>query len=452
MAERALLIGCGDLGLRAARRLRVQGVEVHALRRQPPADDADGIAWLRGDISRPDGIPVLPAGITRLIFLPAPGARDEAVYRGVFVDGLRNVLAALDASHLQRIVFVSSSAVYGEHRGGWVDEDTPPAPQGFNGRILLEAEALLAARPESATALRLAGLYGPGRLQLIERLRSGQAGAPVEPRIGPTASTSMTRRLPSRTWPCCPPSRPCTSAATIRRCHCTSCTPTWRAWRARPRRASRPRPPTWAARNSATRGCAPAACACNGRTRGPAMRRCWPKASAPEPGGRAVSTGAPLIQRHGQAHAWFVPHRIMARDEPGYWRLVPSRARAMPPTDPIAAVTHADPYPYYAALARERPLYRDDTLNLWVASSPQAIAQVLAHPAARVRPPAEPVPRGLCPGPAGALFGRFVRMNDSAEHARLKTLLRAYIDSQPAPDLNGAWPLPRIDAAGVTAT
>ena len=160
MAERALLIGCGDLGLRA-RRLRAQGVEIHALRRQPPADDADGIAWLRGDISRPDGIPVLPAGITRLILLPAPGARDEAVYRGVFVDGLRNVLAALDASHLQRIVFVSSSAVYGEHRGGWVDEDTPPAPQGFNGRILLEAEALLAARPESATALRLAGLYGP---------------------------------------------------------------------------------------------------------------------------------------------------------------------------------------------------------------------------------------------------------------------------------------------------
>ena len=135
-------------------------MEIHALRRQPPADDADGIAWLRGDISRPDGIPVLPAGITRLILLPAPGARDEAVYRGVFVDGLRNVLAALDASHLQRIVFVSSSAVYGEHRGGWVDEDTPPAPQGFNGRILLEAEALLAARPESATALRLAGLYG----------------------------------------------------------------------------------------------------------------------------------------------------------------------------------------------------------------------------------------------------------------------------------------------------
>ena len=97
----------------------------------------------------------------------------------------------------------------------------------------------------------------------------------------------------------------------------------------------------------------------------------------------------------------------------------------MPPTDPIAAVTHADPYPYYAALAS----YRDDTLNLWVASSPQAIAQVLAHPAARVRPPAEPVPRGLCPGPPARF--RFVRMNDSAEHARLKTLLRAISTASP---------------------
>lgn len=38
------------------------------------------------------------------------------------------------------------------------------------------------------------------------------------------------------------------------------------------------------------------------------------------------------------------------------------------PTDPLQAVTHADPYPYYAALARDRPLYRDARLGLWVAS------------------------------------------------------------------------------------
>ena len=306
----------------------------------------------------------------------------------MFVDGLRNVLAALDASHLQRIVFVSSSAVYGEHRGGWVDEDTPPAPQGFNGRILLEAEALLAARPESATALRLAGLYGPGRLQLIERLRSGQAGAPVEPRIGPTASIDDAAAAVAH-LALLPAVAPVYIGCDDTPLPLHELAPTWRA---RARRASRPRPPTWAARNSATRGCAPAACASqwpDSRLGYAALLAEGERAS----GGRAVSTGAPLIQRHGQAHAWFVPHRIMARDEPGYWRLVPSRARAMPPTDPIAAVTHADPYPYYAALARERPLYRDDTLNLWVASSPQAIAQVLAHP-----PPAS----GRLPNPCRA--------------------------------------------------
>lgn len=180
MTERVLLIGCGDLGQRVARRFLARGDHVYALRRHPPVDDG-GIQWLQGDITRADTLPALPAGITRLIHVPAPGARDADVYRGVFVDGLRNVLDALDTTQLKRVVFVSSSAVYGEHHGDWVDEDTPPAPQGFNGRVLLEAEAALAARGLSSTSIRLAGLYGPGRLQLIERLRSGAAGAPRQP-------------------------------------------------------------------------------------------------------------------------------------------------------------------------------------------------------------------------------------------------------------------------------
>ncbi|ALX82934.1 NAD(P)-dependent oxidoreductase [Achromobacter denitrificans] len=181
MAERVLFIGCGDLGQRAARRLLARGDTVYALRRRPPADDASGIRWLAGDISQPDSLPALPAGITRVIHVATAGARDPAAYRAVFVDGLNHVLDALDTRQVERIVFVSSSAVYGEHRGDWVDEDTPPAPQGFNGRILLEAEAALAARAIPHTTLRLAGLYGPGRLQLIERLRTGKASAPLEP-------------------------------------------------------------------------------------------------------------------------------------------------------------------------------------------------------------------------------------------------------------------------------
>ena len=178
MNERVLLSGCGDLGQRVAQRLRARGDRVFALRRHPPPGAGDGIVWLTGDLARDDGLPALPPGITQLVHLPTPGARTEAAYRAVFVDGLRRVMAALDPSALRRVLFVSSSAVHGDHDGGWIDEDTPPDPPGFNGAVLLETERWLAAQPVRSIALRLAGLYGPGRLQLLDRLRAGQVRVP----------------------------------------------------------------------------------------------------------------------------------------------------------------------------------------------------------------------------------------------------------------------------------
>jgi nucleoside-diphosphate-sugar epimerase len=176
--ERVLLAGCGDVGLRVARRLRAQGHEVFALRRRPPAASDDGIRWLAGDLASPATMGGLPAGITRLVYLPAPDARDRATYEVVFLGGLHAMLAALDRTVLQRVLFVSSSAVYGDHAGDWVDEDTPARPPGFNGSVLLEAERWLADQPVRSTVLRLAGLYGPGRLQLLDRLRAGRASVP----------------------------------------------------------------------------------------------------------------------------------------------------------------------------------------------------------------------------------------------------------------------------------
>ncbi|MBZ5795380.1 cytochrome P450 [Burkholderia contaminans] len=86
----------------------------------------------------------------------------------------------------------------------------------------------------------------------------------------------------------------------------------------------------------------------------------------------------------------------------------------MNPTDPIAAVTHRDPYPYYAALVDGPPLAFDATLGLWVASRAVAVTAVLGHPACRVRPLDAPVPPALRGTTAGALFGELVRMNDGA--------------------------------------
>lgn len=180
VSEQVLLAGCGDLGLRVAQLLHARGDEVWALRRQPPLASGD-IHWLRADLTDPVSLRDLPSDITRLVYLPTPDRRDPAAYRAIFVDGLRHLLDALEATAQAspcRMLFVSSSAVYGEHGGEWVNEDTPAAPAGFNGAALLEAEQLLAARTTDSIVLRLAGLYGAGRMQLIERLRMAQVAVP----------------------------------------------------------------------------------------------------------------------------------------------------------------------------------------------------------------------------------------------------------------------------------
>ncbi|SFQ16957.1 cytochrome P450 [Variovorax sp. 770b2] len=87
------------------------------------------------------------------------------------------------------------------------------------------------------------------------------------------------------------------------------------------------------------------------------------------------------------------------------------------PVDPVAAVTHADPYPFYAQLRAGPPLVWNEKLRVWVASRADVIESVLlAHGALRVRPAAEPVPRAIAGSPAGEVFGHLVRMNDGPAH------------------------------------
>src|SRR5260370_21246165 len=110
------------------------------------------------------------------------------------------------------------------------------------------------------------------------------------------------------------------------------------------------------------------------------------------------------------------------------------------PRDPIAAATHPDPYPYYAALVARKPLYRDDALGLWVATSAAAVSAVLASDLCHVRPPAEPVPAALLGTPAGEIFRRLVRMNDGQVHARSRQLVGATVASIDGPGAAAAGP------------
>jgi cytochrome P450 len=94
----------------------------------------------------------------------------------------------------------------------------------------------------------------------------------------------------------------------------------------------------------------------------------------------------------------------------------PFHSDGMPP-DPVAAVTHADPYPFYAELRAGPPLAWNEALHLWVASRAEVIESLLlAHGALRVRPAAEPVPRAIAGSATGEVFGHLVRMNDGTAH------------------------------------
>lgn len=109
----------------------------------------------------------------------------------------------------------------------------------------------------------------------------------------------------------------------------------------------------------------------------------------------------------------------------------PLEALLAAPLDPLDAVGHADPYPYYASLAARPGLYFEPRLQLWVAASAASVKAVMAHPDCRVRPLAEPVPAAIAGGMAGEIFGALVRMNEGERHAQPKLALQHALAAVP---------------------
>lgn len=167
-----LVAGFGDLGARVAERRLAGGAHVLGLRRRE-ITPRPGLRGLRVDLATGAGMDRLPRRPEALLYCPAPDVRDEAAYRTLYRDGLRRLLDRLE---VPRVLLVSSTAVYAQDAGEWVDEDSPALASSFNGRVLLEAEteALL---HRGGSVLRLSGLYGPGREAMLRRARAGQAGA-----------------------------------------------------------------------------------------------------------------------------------------------------------------------------------------------------------------------------------------------------------------------------------
>lgn len=182
MARRILIAGCGYVGAALAERLCVDGNAVWGLRREAGLVPACAEP-ISGDVCDPKTLSHLPYELDAVVYAVAAGEYSEARYRAVYVDGPRNLLDALAkcSPKLSRFVLVSSTGVYAQDNGEWVDEESPAEQTHFSGAALLEGERLIQAAGVPATVVRFGGIYGPGRTRLIDSVRAGTATVPAEP-------------------------------------------------------------------------------------------------------------------------------------------------------------------------------------------------------------------------------------------------------------------------------
>ena len=180
---RVLIIGCGYVGIAAGSELARLGHQVTGLRRQPgasPALAAAAIRQLTGDVTDEASLAALAPDfdwVVNCVASTSSGGAEE--YRRVYLEGTRNVCRWLARAGIRKYVYTSSTGVYAQNDGSWVDETCPAEPASPTGKVLAETEEeLMRAHRETgfpAVVLRVAGIYGPGRGYYLRQLQSGEA-------------------------------------------------------------------------------------------------------------------------------------------------------------------------------------------------------------------------------------------------------------------------------------
>jgi nucleoside-diphosphate-sugar epimerase len=172
--SRAAILGCGYVGLELGRRLTAAGHDVVGVRRSAAglaAVERAGLEPVEADVTDAETLTRVP-DVDWLVFAASSGGRGAQAARRVFVEGLETTLDTFGAREdsPDRLVYTSSTGVYGDHDGDWVDETTPLEPTTEKTEVLAAAEdvALEAAATAGidGTVARFAGLYGPDRYRL----------------------------------------------------------------------------------------------------------------------------------------------------------------------------------------------------------------------------------------------------------------------------------------------
>ncbi|MGZ8915311.1 MAG: NAD-dependent epimerase/dehydratase family protein, partial [Methylobacter sp.] len=175
---KVLIVGCGAVGSELAGVLSAKGHDVIGLKRKPPLSAPGSIRYVAADISSPADLADLDGDFTEAFFIVSPHGRNEPSYRAVYETGLDNLLGQLPDA---RWLLVSSTSVYGQTHGEWVDEDSIAEPDNIASRLIRQAEQKLTALNPANIVVRFSGIYGPGREYLLRQAMQTPAIQQIPP-------------------------------------------------------------------------------------------------------------------------------------------------------------------------------------------------------------------------------------------------------------------------------
>ncbi|WP_394180725.1 NAD-dependent epimerase/dehydratase family protein [Marinomonas posidonica] len=167
-----LIAGCGDLGSSLAKDLVAKGHQVTGIRRSGILFP-EGVEGITGDLRElPNEL--LP-DVSLIFLIMTPNERSEAGYKQAYYDTAQVLVRRYQHSiNPVKMVFVSSTSVYGQNQGEWVDEQSPAQPNSVTAKVLIETEALLQ-QAFTCVSARCSGIYGPGRFALMKKVVAEQA-------------------------------------------------------------------------------------------------------------------------------------------------------------------------------------------------------------------------------------------------------------------------------------
>jgi len=167
-----LIAGCGDIGCLLGSQLAEQGHQVFGLRRNVDALP-DCIQPVQANLTTP--VENLPLNIEYVFYMASAGKYKDSAYYQAYVQGLKNLISALETHPVKKLFFISSSSVFGQSEGEKVDESSPTDDSIFSTKRLLEGEEVALNSKLNATVVRFGGIYGPGRTHLIDLIQEGKA-------------------------------------------------------------------------------------------------------------------------------------------------------------------------------------------------------------------------------------------------------------------------------------